>query len=93
MELEVHVKTQKTQRIIELICQPFEARSSSKQYLKIQFLPQRKQRVSITQINWLVLFGEITATYSEKHTFCGQNGELLNVKAGGTHSYHYSLRR
>jgi hypothetical protein len=40
-------------------------------------------------INWLMLFKEIIAVYSENHmklinTLCGQNADLLNVKAGGT---------
>jgi hypothetical protein len=35
---------------------------------------------------------EIIAVYFENHiksvTHCGQNAELLNVKEGGTYSYH-----
>jgi hypothetical protein len=51
----------------------------------MQFLPQRKQRVSITNIHWL-MFTEIIVVYTEKetkpiYTLCGQNAELLNVKA------------
>jgi hypothetical protein len=47
----------------------------------------------MTMINWLMLFREIIAVYSEDHTkhvnaLCGQNVELLNVKAGGTYSNH-----
>jgi hypothetical protein len=43
----------------------------------------------MTTINWLVLFKEIIAVYSENHTkhintLCGQNAELLSVKADGT---------
>jgi hypothetical protein len=39
-----------------------------------------------------MVFKEIVALYSENHTkpmntFCGQNAELLIVKAGGTYSY------
>jgi hypothetical protein len=42
---------------------------------------------SVTNINRLTLFKEITAVYSEDNTkpiniFCGQNAELLDVKAG-----------
>jgi hypothetical protein len=38
-----------------------------------------------------MLFTEIIAVYSNNHTepidtLCGQNAELLNVKAGGTYS-------
>jgi hypothetical protein len=39
-----------------------------------------------------MLFKEIIAFYSENNTkpimHCGQNEELLNVKAGGTYGYH-----
>jgi hypothetical protein len=46
---------------------------------------QTVQRVSITKINWLTLFREIIAVYSEnntKHinTLCGQNAVLLNAR-------------
>jgi hypothetical protein len=42
-----------------------------------------------------MLFGEIIAVYSENHTkriytFCGQNAELFNIKAGGIYSYHWA---
>jgi hypothetical protein len=45
---------------------------------------------AITKINWLTLFKEIIAVYSENHTkhintLCGQNTELLNVEVGGTY--------
>jgi hypothetical protein len=43
-----------------------------------------------------MLFKETIAVYSETHTkpitFCGQNAELLNVKAGGLYSYHCVLK-
>jgi hypothetical protein len=76
------------------LLQPFESRSSSKQYLRIQFLLQRKQYVSMTTINWLMLFREIIAVYSENHTkptntLYGQNTELVNIKAGCTCGCHY----
>jgi hypothetical protein len=53
---------------------------------------KRKQHSSITMINWLMLFKEIIAIYSENHrkpinTVCGQNVELLTVKADGTYNY------
>jgi hypothetical protein len=40
---------------------------------------------------------EIIAVYTENHTKpintpCGQNAELLIVKAGGTYSYHWALK-
>jgi hypothetical protein len=50
----------------------------------------------MTTISWLMLFKKIIALYSENHTkplntICGQNAELLNVKACGTYSYHWAL--
>jgi hypothetical protein len=52
---------------------------------------------TITKINWLTLFKEIIAVYCKNHmkrinTLCGQNAELLNVKPGGTYSYHCALK-
>jgi hypothetical protein len=43
------------------------------------------------------MFKEIIAVYPENHTkptntLCGQNAELVNVKACGTYSYHRSLK-
>jgi hypothetical protein len=48
-------------------------------------------------VNAVVLFREITAVYSENHmnptkTLCGQNTELLIVKAVGTYGYHQALK-
>jgi hypothetical protein len=48
-----------------------------------------KEYFFFTNISWLITFSEIIAVYFESHTkpintFCGQNGELLNVKAGVT---------
>jgi hypothetical protein len=39
----------------------------------------------------------VNAVYSQNHmkpinTFCGQNAELLTVKAGGTYSYDWALK-
>jgi hypothetical protein len=44
-----------------------------------------------------MLYREIIAVCSEIHikhinTVCGQNVELLNVKSGGTYSYHWALK-
>jgi hypothetical protein len=44
-----------------------------------------------------MLYREITPVCSETHTkhiktLCGQNVELLNVKAGGTYSDHWALK-
>jgi hypothetical protein len=54
---------------------------------------KKTQHVSITKINYLMLFKEIIAVYSENHmkpinTLCGQNAELLIVKECGTYSYY-----
>jgi hypothetical protein len=67
------------------------------QYLRIQFLPKTKQLISITEIKWILLFRKIITAYSENHTkaintFCEQNLELLNIKPGGTYSYHRVLK-
>jgi hypothetical protein len=48
-------------------------------------------------MNWLMLFREIMAVYSENDTkriniFCVQNAELLIVKAVGTYSYCGALK-
>jgi hypothetical protein len=48
-------------------------------------------------IKWLMLFKEIITVYSENHTkpinkHFGQNAELLILKAGGAHSYHWILK-
>jgi hypothetical protein len=42
-----------------------------------------------------MLFMDITALYSENYakpinTLCGQNTEMLDVKVGGTFSYHFT---
>jgi hypothetical protein len=34
----------------------------------------------------------IITTVLYKYTLCGQNTELLDVKAGGTYSYHWTLK-
>ena len=44
-----------------------------------------------------MLYREIIAVCSEIHTnhiktLCGQNAELLNVKAGGTYSDHWAVQ-
>jgi hypothetical protein len=41
--------------------------SSFKYCLRIRSVPQRKQSVTIDKINWLTLFKEIIAVYSENH--------------------------
>jgi hypothetical protein len=59
-------------------------------------MSRETQRISMTTINWLTLFWEIIAVLCKNHmkptnTLSGQNAELLNVKAGGTHNYHRFL--
>jgi hypothetical protein len=45
---------------------------------------KKTQHFTITKINWLMLFREIKAVYSENRTkLCCQNAELVNVKRGG----------
>jgi hypothetical protein len=44
-----------------------------------------------------MLFSKIIAVYAENYrkpisTVCGKNAELLIVKAGGTYSYHWTLK-
>jgi hypothetical protein len=53
---------------------------------------KKTQHFAITKINWLMLFKEIIAIYSDNHmepinTISVENVELLVVKAGGTYSY------
>jgi hypothetical protein len=58
---------------------------------------KKTQHFTITKINWLTLFKEIIAVYSENHikpmnALSGKNVELLNIKEGGTYSYHWALK-
>jgi hypothetical protein len=49
---------------------------------------KRTPYFTITKINWLTLFKEITAVYSENHTKpINKNATLLNVKADGSYNY------
>jgi hypothetical protein len=54
---------------------------------------KRTQRFTITKINWLTLFKEIIAIYSENHMnaiktlLSVQKAELLIIKSGGTYSH------
>jgi hypothetical protein len=61
--------------------------------LKNSDVTSKKTHVSITKVNWVLLFKEIIAVYFEANTkpaktLCGQNAELLIVKVDGTCSYH-----
>jgi hypothetical protein len=58
---------------------------------------KRTPNVTITKLNWLMVFKEIIAVYYEKYfkpiyTLCGQNSELFIVKLGNTYSYHKVLK-
>jgi hypothetical protein len=58
---------------------------------------QETHYVTATKPNRLMLFGETAAVYCENHmehinTLCGQNADLLNIKAGGTYSYRCVLK-
>jgi hypothetical protein len=51
----------------------------------------------MTTINLLILFREIIGVLSENHTkpintLCGQNAELLIIKAGGTYNYRWAIK-
>jgi hypothetical protein len=55
------------------------------------------EHFTITKISWLMLFSEIIVLYAENHmkpinTLCGENVELVNVKAGGKYSNHLALK-
>jgi hypothetical protein len=54
---------------------------------------KRTPHFTITKINWLMLFKEIIAVYSENHakpinTKC----RITTVKAGGSYSYRSALK-
>jgi hypothetical protein len=58
---------------------------------------KRTPHYTITKINWLTLFKEIIAVYSENNKdhvskLYGQPTELLKVKADGTYSYHSAFK-
>jgi hypothetical protein len=48
---------------------------------------------AVTNVNWKILFREITTVYSENHTkptrtLRGEIPDVLIIKAGGKNSYH-----
>jgi hypothetical protein len=72
---------------------PFEAEPRLKHLARTS---NKTEPIMITNINLLMLFWEISSVYYENHmnpinTLCGQNEELLIVKAGGTYAYHKAL--
>jgi hypothetical protein len=76
---------------------PFEAEAHPNNISNSVRTAKKTQLFTVTKINWLTLVKEIIAVCSENHTkpistLCGQNAELLIVKAGGTYSYHWALK-
>jgi hypothetical protein len=54
---------------------------------------KRTPHFTITKINWLMLFKEIIAVYSEEHTKpINTNSALLTVKADGSYNYRSALQ-
>jgi hypothetical protein len=54
---------------------------------------KRTAHFTITTINWLSLFKEIIAVYSENiQNQKKKMQELLNIKAAGTYRYHSALK-
>jgi hypothetical protein len=54
---------------------------------------KRTPHFTITTINWLMLFKEIIAVYSEDYAKEEiQNAALLTVKADGSYSYRWALK-
>jgi hypothetical protein len=53
---------------------------------------KRTPHFTITNINWLTLFKEIIAVYSENHMEHKQNAALLTVRADGTYIYHWTSK-
>jgi hypothetical protein len=51
---------------------------------------KRTPHFTITKINWLMLFKEIIAVYSDNH-IKPINATLLNVKADGSYRYRSAL--
>jgi hypothetical protein len=53
---------------------------------------KKTQLFAITKINFLVLFNEIIAVYTENHTRLIQSAQLLIIKSCDTYSYHWALK-
>jgi hypothetical protein len=53
---------------------------------------KRTPYFTITKINWVMLFKEIIAVYSENHAKPIQNAALLTVRADGSYSYRSALK-
>jgi hypothetical protein len=66
----------------------------SRRYYWYKTLITQGTGLTLTKINLLTLFKEISAVYSEnctkqKNTLCEQNAELVTVKVSGVCSYRY----
>jgi hypothetical protein len=53
---------------------------------------KRTPHFTITKINWLTLFKEIIAVYSENHTKPINTECRLIAKGAGTYRYHLALK-
>jgi hypothetical protein len=58
---------------------------------------QKTQRISITEMNWLMLCREVKAVYCENskkpmNSLSEQNADFPVVKACDTYSYHWTLK-
>jgi hypothetical protein len=79
----------------------FEAEAHVNNAIKILFRREKikeTQHFTITRINWLILFKDIIAVYTENYakiinTLRGLNAELPTVKASdGVYRYHWALK-
>jgi hypothetical protein len=53
---------------------------------------KRTPHFTITEINWLTLFKEIIAVYSENHTKpVSTKYNVTHFKIAGTYNYHWAL--
>jgi hypothetical protein len=54
---------------------------------------KRTPHFTITKINWLMLFKEVIAVYSDNHTKpINKNTALMTVQADGSYSYRSDLK-
>jgi hypothetical protein len=53
---------------------------------------KRTPHFTSTKINWVMLFKEVIAVYSENHAKPINTNALLTVKAGGSYSYHSAVK-
>jgi hypothetical protein len=54
---------------------------------------ERTPHITVTKINWLMLFKEIIAVYSEKHTKpINTKCSITDCQSGGSYSYRSALK-